>query len=323
MQQSEVLSARKAANPVSHLIERAIDLIALSAALVAPAAALFALFQFARGEFWLGAAGVVVSALGWVGVHARLIAPFRLRVTRLDIQPPTSSVLPFDDRKPLKIIFFSDIHVGRYKQAAWARKVVELVNAQQPDAVLIGGDLVGHLDGYTLEELLAPLGNLHAPLGVYAVLGNHDYGLPGPDYSLQLAEMLRRQGIRLLRNECVMLNERLQLIGIDELWGGYADVERAFGGDERGIRRLVLGHNPDLMAGIHHSADLFIFGHTHGGQIYLPLLSRFTVPIDGDIFRGQHQLPQGRVYISTGCGETSTPTRLAAPPEIVLINFHA
>jgi predicted MPP superfamily phosphohydrolase len=121
----------------------------------------------------------------------------------------------------------------------------------------------------------------------------------------------------------VLIDDRLALIGIDELWGGYADVSRAFAActGVPGARCLVLGHNPDLMTRINQSADLFLFGHTHGGQIYLPFLWRLTVPVDGDMFRGMHQTPQGPVYVSNGCGETSTPTRLAAPPEVVLITL--
>jgi predicted MPP superfamily phosphohydrolase len=304
-----------------------------------------------------GLAGLVVAALAALGIYARLIEPYWLKVKRLEIgdsrfgsgSPHSSvpdlqaSVSGSPGAKPLTVCFFSDLHVGRFKRVAWVRKVVALANAQKPDAVLIGGDFVGHLDQHVLADLLAPLAELQAPLGVYAVLGNHDYGLPGSDHAPELIVLLRRLNVRLLRNECVMLDGRVRLIGVDDLWAELDNVDAAFNaGAEAGAvhgsasamdasasavhaasRTIVLGHNPDLMAGIQHCADLFLFGHTHGGQIYFPFLSRFIVPVDGDLYRGLHQLPQGMVYITNGCGETTTPTRLGARPEVVVVTVNA
>ena len=89
-----------------------------------------------------------------------------------------------------------------------------------------------------------------------------------------------------------------------------------------GMRRIVLGHNPDLMSDIAERADLFIFGHTHGGQINLPVITRYIVPVDGKYYRGQYPLPQGLVYVSSGCGETTTPTRLGTQVEIVSVTLY-
>ncbi|MCL4504512.1 MAG: hypothetical protein M1140_00605 [Chloroflexi bacterium] len=183
---------------------------------------------------------------------------------------------------------------------------------------------MGHVDPDSLPQMLAPLAELRARLGVYAILGNHDYGLPGLDCTALLQQIFRQCHVRVLRNECVLLDGRLHLIGLDELWDGHVDVRRAFGdcADSDARTRIVLGHNPDLMAHITQKAALFIFGHTHGGQVNLPFLTRRIVPIDGALYRGEHQLPQGRVYISNGCGETTTPTRLGSQVEIVSITVH-
>ncbi len=101
-------------------------------------------------------------------------------------------------------------------------------------------------------------------------MGNHDYGLPGPDLAEEVEALLTSYGIRVLRNERVALNERVQLVGIDELWADRDDVDRAFADIDPGQATIVLGHNPDLMAKIGRRAAVFLFGHTHGGQIYLP-----------------------------------------------------
>ncbi len=319
--------------PKRQWAEKVFDAMVLSALVVLPAGLAFASYGAVNRAPLLVSLGLLAGGMGALGVYARLVAPFWLRVKHLEIGGPGRGSRhgePQGDAKPLKpirVVFFTDLHVGRVKQAAWTRKVVELVNAQHPDVVLLGGDFVGHVDAEVIPGMLAPLADLRAPLGVFAVLGNHDYGLPGVDHSALLQGLFRRMGIRLLRNENLRLADRLELIGIDELWEDYADVPRAFAGTQRELphrepaqRRIVLGHDPDLMAQIDRKADLFLFGHTHGGQIYIPYFSRFIVPVQHGLFRGEYHLPQGLVYVSYGCGETTTPTRLGTRPEIVCVD---
>jgi predicted MPP superfamily phosphohydrolase len=324
MESSEVWSSQSIRRkPKRQWVEKAFDAMVLSALIVLPAGVLFAIYKMAQGDPWLAAAGLFVAALGGVGIYARLIVPFWLRVKPLKIGSPTATAIAATQRPPLKVVFFADLHVGRVKQAAWTRKVVDLVNAQHPDVVLMGGDFVGHVDAERIPAMLAPLAGLRARLGVFAVLGNHDYGLPGIDYSELLETLFQQFNVRLLHNENVTLDGRLEIVGIDELWENYADVKRAFMGAKcaPGMRRIVLGHNPDLMRKIAEPADLFIFGHTHGGQINLPVITRYIVPVDGELYRGEYHLPQGLVYVSSGCGETTTPTRLGTQVEIVSITL--
>jgi predicted MPP superfamily phosphohydrolase len=320
MESTEVWNAQAVRRkPKRQGFEKWFDMLVLSALLLLPAGILFTVYQVLQGDAWLAAAGLLVAALGGLGVYARLIMPFSLRVKTLEIGPVSPAL-----SKPLKVVFFTDLHVGRVKQAAWTRKVVSLVNAQQPDVVLLGGDFIGHVDAEAIPGMLAPLADLCAPLGVFAVFGNHDYGLPGMDHSALLEKCFQQMNIRLLHNENLTLDGRLELVGIDELWEGYADVKLAFQGAglTPGARRIVLGHNPDLMSQISEPADLYLFGHTHGGQIYLPIISRRIVPVAGDMYRGEYHLPQGLVYVSSGCGETTTPTRLGAPVEIVSVMLY-
>jgi predicted MPP superfamily phosphohydrolase len=113
-------------------------------------------------------------------------------------------------------------------------------------------------------------------------------------------------------------------VGVAELWVQDDDVDMAFEPNPACPPHanewvLCLGHNPDLMQKIRHRADLFVFGHTHAGQIYLPFAPGLAVPIRSKLYRGMHLLRQGMVYISSGCGEASTPTRLGTLPEVVVI----
>jgi hypothetical protein len=174
---------------------------------------------------------------------------------------------------------------------------------------------------------------LRATHGAYAVLGNHDYGIPGPDHSAALFKLLPELGVRVLRNNGVRICPGVTLIGLDELWGPGVDFARACvnvadADDARyaeGDVTLVLGHNPDAIDVIDVSEvrdparTMFLFGHTHHGQIRVPFLPGAAIPIEGKLYRGAYQLLQGGVYVSSGVGENTTPTRLGTAPEIVIL----
>lgn len=278
---------------------------------------------------WAGVA-LLVAIAGGVGVYARFVVPFRLTVKRLHAQ--TLLTMPqgtaAEGRRTLRVVFFSDLHLGEFKRADWARQVVALVNAQTPDLVLIGGDFVGRLHCCDPAELFEPLRELRAPAGVFAVLGNHDYGIPGPDYSDTMIELLPRFGVRVLRNDCVRVSPDVEVVGLDELWAAGADFKRAADAcSGPGVYTLVLGHNPDVMLALRADdvrdpgRTLFLFGHTHHGQIRVPFLPGAAVPIKGELYRGEFKLPQGAVYVSAGTGENTSPTRLGTAPEIVVFDL--
>ncbi len=305
------------------IVGRLVALGANATVALAPAGLLLAVYGAITAQAGLTLACAALAGMAGLGMYARFVTPFRLRVRKLELRaPPTANerVAGADPAQPLRVCFFSDLHAGRYKRAAWLTQVVERVNAQSPDVVLIGGDFVGHLDGHDLDELLHPLRNLRAPLGVFAVLGNHDYGLPGPDVTPELEPLLAGYGIRVLRNECVPLEARHQLVAVDELWADRDNVARAFGHTDPARTTIFLGHNPDVMTKVtpDQRARIFLFGHTHAGQIYLPFLPGFGVPVKTTLYRGLHHLPQGMVYVSSGCGESETPIRLNTSPEIVV-----
>ena len=222
---------------IGHYSEWLIDKVATASIGVAPLALGAGIYSAAIGH-WLMAIGLfILAVLASIGIYARFITPWQLRVKTLAPDDLGSFVGPrskSEKPKTIRIVFFSDLHLGLYKRQAWAQRVVDLVNAQSPDLVLIGGDLVGQTNCCDISELLAPLGGLHAPLGVFAVLGNHDHGLPGPDHSGDLAELLPRLGVRLLCNECVQLQDDLRLVGVEEIWTDHDDLPGAM--ESRGNR---------------------------------------------------------------------------------------
>lgn len=236
------------------------------------------------------------------------------------------------DAAPLTLAFISDFHLGRYKGDTWLARVLDTVQAQHVDAVLLGGDFFFNRGDVDPEVLLAPLAGLKAPLGVYAIFGNHDHGLPGRDRTPLLTTLLPRLNTRPLRNELVRLarpgelGKPVWVAGMGELWRhdfDFARVRAAYDQAGEGGPLIILGHNPDAMRnlGPGDRADLFLFGHTHAGQIFLPFWPGFGIPIRGDLYRGEHALPQGRVYVTSGVGETSSSCRLGTTCEIVILTI--
>jgi predicted MPP superfamily phosphohydrolase len=232
-------------------------------------------------------------------------------------------------KQPFKVVFFSDLHVGQYKRQAWVQRIVDLVNAESPDAVLIGGDFVGKTECCELKELLAPLAGLKPRAGAYAVLGNHDYGLPDIDHSAELIHLLEGMNIRVIHNECVKLRDDLRLLGVDEIWTERDDLATALARCEACAEKtLVLGHNPDLILRLGEKHEVlkqhgafFLFGHTHHGQIHLPFAPGLAVPIKSEYYRGMYRIPYGAMYVSAGTGESGTPTRFNTWPEIVVFEI--
>ena len=325
----------------AYYVEGLLDLAFLSSALVLPLALALTGYGFWQGKWLLAGLTLVVAGGAAIVFYGRYIAPWQLRTTVLALENsrirvnhlsskshpssliPHTSYLPSSPPK-LKVAFFSDLHLAHIKKRAWVQRVVDAANLHKPDVVLIGGDFVGILGKHTFEDLLTPFKNLHAPLGVYAILGNHDYGLPGVNHVADIERALTSVGVRLMRNDAINLNERVQLLTVDELWGDLDDIDHAFAlahAKQRGhTQRIFLGHNPDLLTKFkaHQRADISIFGHTHHGQIYLPFWPSLVVPIHSHYYRGAFETAHGPVYVSAGVGDARSPIRILTWPEIVV-----
>jgi predicted MPP superfamily phosphohydrolase len=219
---------------------------------------------------------------------------------------------------PLRIVQLSDSHASAIDmRPARLARVVGQINALHPDLILLTGDYVsGNPDRWTLAETraaLAPFHALHAPLGVFAVLGNHD----DPDKTL-LA--LADGPVRLLIGERVDAGP-VQIVGVDDIARGSPAVEamrHAIGKAPPGKPILVIVHRPTFIAWLDPRPVLMIAGHTHGGQFKLPIVGAWSA----DAFYAAHQrgvFREGphRLLVSSGLGTTNLPMRIGVPPEIV------
>ncbi len=210
-------------------------------------------------------------------------------------------------------------------------KLVEIVDATQaaePDLVLLAGDYVIHgvVGGQFVEpeEAAGELARLSAPLGVFAVLGNHDHWLDGP----RVRRALEDVGIGFLEDTATPLRAgacAFWLAGISDLWMGAHDHERALRDVPLDAPVVAFTHNPDVFPSIPARVSLTIAGHTHGGQVFLPVLGRPIVPSDfGERFAIGHVVEDGRhLFVSPGLGTSILPVRFRVPPEISLLALRA
>ncbi|MFA5853542.1 MAG: metallophosphoesterase [Patescibacteria group bacterium] len=267
-----------------------------------------------------GALGIAIAASAALGfttiAYGSFVEPRRLRVRRMNVGVGERAVT---------VAFLSDIHVGPYKKTSWVRHLVRRTQALNPDVILLGGDfLYKKADALPYLE---PLKELRAPLGVYAILGNHDEWKARKE-SIAWFE---RSAIPLLHNRSVRVQKNgasIVIAGAEDDWYGETDLAVALHDAGSSELSLVMLHNPDLATPAAKLLQkgpgkiVFFSGHTHGGQIRLPFI--------GSIMRLPHYL--GRYFdrglfsfegvplvLGAGLGESGPRARLFCPPEIVLV----
>ncbi|WP_237741612.1 metallophosphoesterase [Tsukamurella sp. 1534] len=221
----------------------------------------------------------------------------------------------------LRVALITDIHAGPVRTRSFVQRVVDETNAQNPDVVLLGGDLI---DG-TVERIgedLAPLKDLRAPLGVLAVTGNHEY------YADDAANWVRRWrevGVRPLLNESARLERggaAVTVVGVNDRRGKAPlapDYVAALAGVAAEDFVLAVAHEPlQAREFAARGADLQVSGHTHGGQIW-PF--RFFVRMQQPVLAGLESVDGLPIYTSRGAGAWGPPVRVAAPPEIAVLEL--
>ena len=244
-----------------------------------------------------------------------------------------------EEQRGLKVAVLTDLHVGSpYMGLDKLRRVVERTNEERPDLVLLLGDFViggrrenGGASGGVLggtfvepEPIAAELKNLHAPLGVYAVLGNHDWWFDGE----RIARALEGAGLVVLENNAARVEQggrAFWLAGIADLWTRSPDIEGALRQVSTDDPVILFTHNPDIFPNVPPRVSLTLAGHTHGGQVNFPIIGRPMVPSHfGQRYAFGHVVEGGRhLYVSGGVGTSIIPARFRVPPEIVILSLEA
>ncbi len=224
-------------------------------------------------------------------------------------------------RAPLRIAWLTDLHHGEFVRTASVRTWVDAALREAPDLVLLGGDLVDQTPGADPDaELFAELARLRAPLGVWAVAGNHDHGRYrgiGPYVAL-----LRGAGIEVLVNRGIAVRPDLHLAGLDDYRNGRPDLGATLRDRPAAGATLLLSHNPDVLPEVPTDVGLTLSGHTHGGQVVLPGVGAlYTSSRYGERFLAGWVEGPARGYVSRGLGVTSLPVRINCPAELTILDL--
>jgi predicted MPP superfamily phosphohydrolase len=268
----------------------------------------------------IGAVGLLAICLG-LAVWAVLVEPGRLVVKDVELSLPSWP----REMPPLTIAVVSDLHTGApHVDAEKLARVVSLVNQRRPDLVVLLGDFIVHgvIGGRRVEPEVtaARLQPLRAPLGVFAVLGNHDWWYDGP----RVARALRAAGIVVLDEEAVRLRHRghpLWLVGLADFDTRTPDPARATSAVPLAEPIIALTHSPDVFPLVPARVAITLAGHTHGGQVYIPLVGRPIVPSRyGQRYAIGHIEEGGRhLFVTSGIATSIIPVRFLVPPEIVML----
>ncbi len=265
-----------------------------------------------------------VSAVGVAG-YGGVIESGRFVVRRHQVR-----LGRFSSRAPVTILHLSDFHASAVVSLAHISKAIELGLAYKPDLICLTGDFItrryDRFDEYA--TMLLPLAK-HAP--TFACLGNHDggvwakrrYGYPD---TTQISTLLRKGGVQLLQNtaESVQIKGwHLSVLGLGDYWSGDMQPELAFQRTtDNDSVRLVLVHNPDSIEELNpYRWDLMLCGHTHGGQLRLPVLGTPFAPVkDARFVEGLHEYNGRWVHVTRGVGNL-LGIRINCPPEVSLITI--
>nr|WP_312578472.1 metallophosphoesterase [Sedimentibacter sp.] len=251
--------------------------------------------------------------------YARFIEPNLLNVHYENI----SNKLISENSGEIKILQFSDTHLSDYFDTKDLQRIVNKINNENPDIVIFSGDLIDYYKNYSYEgditQISDILGRIKAPLGKYSVYGNHDYG-GGAEKAY--SEIMKKSGFITLVNNAVKLEKyNINIMGLDDSIFGNIGKEELYNNIDGSYYNIVISHEPDVVDSmLEYDIDLFLSGHSHGGQVNIPFFSSAIYPPLGEKYtRGLYEFENYRetkLYVNIGIGTSQIPFRFMSLPEI-------
>jgi predicted MPP superfamily phosphohydrolase len=278
--------------------------------------------RFSRRKFLIGTG----TAAAGLALYSGEVARHEVSIETLTI-PIANLPTPFHG---YRIVQISDIHLDEFTEPYFLERIVHRVNALDPHLVLLTGDFVTHgaftfidarSSAYRCAEILSAL---TAPLR-YAILGNHDVVVGSP----LVIEALTSYGTPVLVNQNIAIEQggdRLWLCGVDDPSTSRPNLNLAIPA-QPGAPVILMAHEPDYADDVvlHPRApliDLMLSGHTHGGQIRLPIVGALVLPPLGEKYvEGLFHFNNMQLYVNRGLGTVGLPFRLNCPPEITLLTL--
>ena len=270
-------------------------------------------------------AAIVAATILVLGLWAFVIEP-----SRLIIHEETIAMARWPSSlNGLRVAAISDIHAGSpFIDEDKLRLMVDRTNEAKPDVIVLLGDYMvktsWHSTQMEPEVIATALKGLQAPLGVYAVLGNHDWWFDRG----RVRQALEGHGIRVMDNDAVRLEKNghaFWVVGIADAWSLTDDIAGTAARVTPGEPAIALTHNPDILPRFPPAFQLTLAGHTHGGQVNLPFIGRRIVPSEfGQRYAAGHIEEDGKhMFVTTGVGMSVFPVRFRVPPEIALLTLNS
>ena len=246
-------------------------------------------------------------------------APSRLRVNYKSIEDEKIN----KSLNNLQIAFISDLHYLSYFNDERLNQLVNTLNNANPDIVIFIGDLVDRsMNEEEYEKLLTSLKSINSKYGKFAVLGEADYA--SEEINQQVESLLFDSEFEILKNKMIKLSkdtqDAIQLVGIDSPSDNLANIEEAYKDIDENLYTITVVHTPDTSDDISaNSTDLIVAGHSHGGQIKIPLLGQvYNKPLAEYYYSGIYNMDNKKLHVINGVGTTVDDVRINAPAEIVI-----
>jgi len=223
-----------------------------------------------------------------------------------------------------RIAHLSDLHIGTDAPKRWGERWVSAANRRHADIAVVTGDLVSSGSEFH-QDIADVVGGLDAKGGVFVTMGNHDYFGEGEP----LVSLLRKAGVRVLRNEGITLTRQgkgLYLAGIDDTWTRRDDIDLALKSRPPETPVVLLSHDPErFREAMKKDVALTLSGHTHGGQIAFPFLSKWISlsHLTHHFHQGLYRSGRSALYVHPGLGTTGPPMRLGVAPAVVILTLRA
>ncbi len=226
----------------------------------------------------------------------------------------------------LKIVLFSDTHFNAFYGEYQMQKIVEKINAENPDIIIFSGDL---MDSYSSSPpnttyIIEHLKNLNAKIAKYSIYGNHDYGGKAEKV---YKDIMEDSGFELLKNQ-IKFNDDVGIciVGIDDYIFGKPN-KSILNETNENYYNILITHEPDLVDKLNiDNVNLILSGHTHGGQVKIPFITKYVLPYGGrnyvdGLYSFENKI-KTKLYVTTGIGLSQIRLRFLNPPEIIVFNIN-
>ena len=233
--------------------------------------------------------------------------------------------LPLGEKGPdhVRIVSLSDFHYDPLCETEYLAECVRRTNVLRPDLVMLTGDFVTH-SATRISELIEILSKLNPGHAILASLGNHDHWNNNPG---KIIESLRGAGIDLLKNQHCRIpvqGGEMVVAGMESAWSGNPSWGTATRGTKPEDHIIALMHEPDYVEVLSQDPRLILqlSGHTHGGQVRLPLVGALRLPSYGKLFQaGFYDVNGSKLYVNRGVGTIGIHVRFLCPPEIACFDI--